>query len=255
LTPAIPTRPESRTRRARTAFLLTLALALLVAPGRARATGRDFLDETMIGQGLKPGESGFEFAIESRLDAQNRTQSWFCPAFEASITRNWLIEGVGEFLNRGEGIEWGGWRAESRYTLLRRESAPLDLAFALEYEFGNTNGKLFVNEEALIWRAVLTREVVPGLLATANLGSARTLTGTTRSGFAWGFGVRYPEDHAFMAGLEVDREPLEKSTRIVPQVWLKLPDEFSLRLGGVIGTHARPYKFILRAIIEKDLEF
>jgi hypothetical protein len=46
----------------------------------------------------------------------------------------WLIEGSASTVNRGRGLEFGAWRAETRYLLVEQRRWPVALAAVAEYE-------------------------------------------------------------------------------------------------------------------------
>ena len=88
-----------------------LALLLSTASPRAWATGRDFVDETIVAEGLRARETGLELGSDARIDQDDRLQGWFACAVERGLTPRWVFEAVGLGLNRGQGLEAAGWRA------------------------------------------------------------------------------------------------------------------------------------------------
>ena len=229
----------------------TIAFALAAAPGAARGTSRDFIDETLVSQHFRPREVGVELGLEARVDSNYRVQGWYSTELELGLSSRFLIEAQGLLASRGQGLELGGWRAGARWRLFDAPRFPLDASLAAEYEV-----------ETPVWKHVLTeRIVVPRLVlgrtwrdwtATVNLGvqSRRAPTQLTR--FAYSAGLRWPETSDIKVGIEYMRESLEHSTRVVPQLWIAFPGEARLRLGGVFGQHPRPYWFVARAILETE---
>jgi len=229
-----------------------LALLLSTASPPAWATGRDFLDETIVAEGLRARETGLELGSDARIDQDDRLQGWFACAVEGGLTPRWVFEAVGLGLNRGQGLEAAGWRAESRYVFLEGDHAPVAAAVALEWEVETSAAKHLLYERVLIPRIVLSR-AVGSLLATANAGLARQFDPVQRSAFAWAAGARWPDRGPVSAGLEITREPLDDATRLVPQVALDLPGETRIRMGGAFGLRG-VYHFIARIVIEKELD-
>lgn len=232
-------------------LLLAFALSWLALGSQVAARGRDFIDETLFSSAFRPGEVGLEIGAESRLDTSYRLQGWYRTELEIALTRRLFVEGVGEFASRGQGLEWGGWRAGGRLHLGGEPRLPVDATLAMEFEEKTAVGKLPGTERELITRIVVTRILLHDVLVTANVGPAHRFT-PRATRVAYGFGARWPERQPLMVGLEWSREPLELSTRITPQLWLRLPNAWRLRLGGVFGVDPRPYWFIARSILEVE---
>lgn len=230
---------------------LLAVLAWLAGASPVAARGRDFIDETLFSSAFHAGEIGLEVGAESRLDTSYRLQGWYRAELEIALTRRLFVEGVGEFAARGRGLEWGGFRAGGRMHLGRPLRLPADATLAVEFEEKTAVGKLPGTERELIARLVVTRTLVRDVLVTANVGPAHRFT-PRATRLAYGFGARWPENRPLMAGIEWNREPLELSTRITPQIWLRFPNAWRLRLGGVFGVDPRPYWFVARAILEVE---
>ena len=233
--------------------LALVALLGLLAPKAARATGDDFLDETLVARSLGRREIGVELGTDSRVDRDYRVQGWFNPELELGVTRAWVLEGVGSFVNRGRGLEFGGWKAESRYVLLEQSHWPVSVAVAGEYEVETVAAKHPTQERLFVSRAIVTRAFGRDLLATANWGWDRRLAPVTGGAPAVSVGVRYPETATISYGFEYHRQKLENLTRFGPNLRVRLPNRMLLRLGGIVGHGSRVYRFIGRAILEADL--
>ena len=256
--PRSPSRTGWRRRAAgvvwRGALLAAIAgIAILSSSRLAHATGRDFVDETMVAEGMRARETGLEFGTDARIDKSDAMQGWFGAAMEYGVTSRWLLEAVGLALDRGQGLEAAGWRAETRYVLLVGDRAPVAAAVALEWEVETSAAKHPLYERVLIPRLVLSRVFAGSLLATANGGVAKQLDPVERSAFAWAAGARWPDRGPVSAGLEITREPLDDATRLVPQLALDF-GEARVRMGGAFGLKG-PYRFIARIVIEKELEW
>lgn len=249
--------PKTNLRRRFRLAGIPLALAALLglAPGGARATGNDFLDETFTPRGLLRGEMGLELGTELRHDNFERWQAWFQPALEAAPTSRLTLEGALMYVNRGKGLEFGGWKGESRYRLTPEDGSPVQAALGLEFEVETRAAKHAATEKSLRPQLALSAEPIPGLTVVADLGAAHlfeNLPIKSRTVFIYAAGLRYPERGEFMVGIEVRHDPLEKETRVAPQVWLELPGEWKLRAGMVVGARSRPYRNIARLIAEKE---
>src|SRR5437773_4502233 len=136
------------------AALLTFGL---FEPSLVRATGDDFVNEIQVAKALGSRELGFELGSDSRVDRDYRLQGWFTPELEVGITRAWVAEATASFVNRGRGLELGGWRGESRYVLLEQGRWPLALAAATEFETETTAAKHLSYERRFGMRVVVTR--------------------------------------------------------------------------------------------------
>jgi len=252
------TRPlRARAPRATRPDLALLALGLVACvafPVAAWATGRDFADETLVAEGMRRGETGLELGADARVDSLDQLQGWFAGALEYGLTSRWVAETVVQGLSRGRGLEFAGWRLESRYVALEQPKLPFSVAAAAEYEVESNAAKHTLYERVLTPRLVVTRVFSGTFLVTGNAGIAWELDPVKRSRFAWAVGARWPDHEPVAVGAEITHEPLERATRIVPQVTLQLPNEMSIRMAGGFGVHPRPYRFIARIIVERELE-
>lgn len=232
--------------------LLGSAVLSSVLPGGAAwATSRDYIDETVVSQPFKVRELGIELGMEARVDADSRVQGWYTTELEFGLHPRVLLEASGLYAARGHGVEFGGWRAGARYRLLDAPRFPCDVSLAAEYEVETTVRKHPLTERLLVPRLALSR-AWGAVAATVNLGIASRLAPVDATRFAYGAGLRYPEGSDLKIGLEFSREPLDRSTRFTPQLWIAFPGEARLRLGGVIGADPRPYWFVARAILETE---
>jgi hypothetical protein len=223
-------------------------------PSLARATGRDFLDETLVAEGMRKGETGLELGADARVDRQDQLQGWYAGALEYGLTHRWVAESVVKGLDRGRGMEFAEWVAETRYLVLDQSKFPVSVAPAVEWEIESSAAKHLLYERVLTPRIAVSRVFSGNLLATGNAGIAWEFAPLRRSAFAWGLGARWPDRQPVAIGLEVSREALERITRIIPQMTLTLPNEMSVRIGGAFEAKHRLYHFIGRIVIERELE-
>jgi hypothetical protein len=241
----------ARCARALAGLLLGAALALA---SQAHARSRDFIDETIVSLPFKPRELGLEFGVESRLDMDYRVQGWYAPELEYAPTPWWFLEGVVQGVTRGDGLELGGWILGTRVRLLPEERAFVDVTVHVEYEVETGVAKHPDYERILVPRVALTRHIGTWLDVTANLGAQSRLQPAPTTGFAYGFGARILGRQPLAAGIELAHEPAENSTRITPQLWIRLPGKSKLRLGGVYELEPLMYRFAARAIVEMEFD-
>ena len=252
MTRACPHLPRARPARAGGSIVVLAALALL-APRAARATGDDFTQETLVARGIGAREIGLETAADLRVDRDYRVQGWFTPELELGITSAWVVEGAAAFVNRGRGLESGGWKAESRYVLLEQPRWPVAVAAAVEYEEETTAAKHPSVEQMVAYRAVASRLFGSDVLATFNWGWDRRLIPVSGSAGMFAAGVRWPEHGAVCWGAEYLDERLERRKLYGPDLRIRLPNQMRLRLGASFGPGSQVYRFIGRAILEADL--
>src|SRR5438045_101491 len=150
------------------AAALAVAMWIAGAAPMARATGRDFIDETLVAAGLGGREMGLELGADSRVDGDYRIQGWFTPELEVGITRAWLIEGVTSFVDRGRGLELGTWRAETRYVPFEEPRWPVGLGVSAEYQTELRAARRPFLERIVEARALVTRTSPGSVLATVN---------------------------------------------------------------------------------------
>jgi hypothetical protein len=166
--------------------LVSAASAALA--GRAGATSRDFIDETLVSQPFKARELGIEFGAETRLDSDYRLQGWYRWELESAPLSRWFLEAKLETTSRGAGLEWGGWSFGTRFRFLDAPRWPVDVSGAVEYEVETSAGKHPNYERELVPRLVVSRTFFGGLLATVDLGAASRLTPNPVTRFASGGG-------------------------------------------------------------------
>ncbi len=234
------------------ASLALCAVAFLASP--VRATSRDFIDETLVSQPFRPRELGLEIGAESRLDMDYRVQGWYVPELEFAPTRRWFLEGKVQGVSRGQGLELGGWVLGTRYRLLDEARAFIDMTAVVEYEVETGVAKHPGYERLLVPRVALTRHVGDWLDLSADLGASSRLQPSPDTGFTYGFGARLYGSRPLAAGIEIAHEPVEKSTRLTPQLWLSLPGEARLRLGAAFELDPSQYRFAARAVLETEFD-
>ena len=232
---------------------LVLPLCFLGAPATARATGDDFLNETLVAIPLGAREIGVEFNADSRIDRDYRMQGWFTTEFEAGVSRALMLEGRASYLNRGRGLEFAGWTGEGRLVAFEQGRMPLGMAAVVELESETSAAKHLGTERNVGFKAVATRTFRDAWLATANLGWQRAVVPTPRRGRTLALGVRFPERAEVTYGFEYRHEWMERLIEYGPSLRLRLPNHMRLRLGGFMGEGARRYRFIARAILETEL--
>ena len=249
---------RTRAPRAARPHLLVLGLAACLAlaglPSPAAATGRDFLDETLVAEGMRRGETGLELGADARVDRQDQLQGWFASALEYGLTHRWVAESVVKGLDRGRGVEFAGWVAETRYVIVDQSQFPVSIAPDVEWEIESNAAKHLLYERVLTPKVAVSRVFPGNFLATGNAGIAWEFAPLRRSAFAWGLGARWPDKHPVAVGLEVSREALDRVTHIVPQMTLRLPSEMSIRIGAGFEAKKRLYHFIGRIVVERELE-
>ena len=100
---------------ARATTIAGLVIGSAFASPSAWATGRDFVDETQVAEGMRAGETGLELGSDARVDPTSPA-GWFTGALErgfTSLAGRWRAR-----LDRGSGLELAGWRAGTRCVLL-----------------------------------------------------------------------------------------------------------------------------------------
>jgi len=227
---------------------------MMFSPAKTHARHRDFIDETVVSLPFKPRELGLEIGMESRLDMDYRVQGWYAAELEYAPTSFWFLEGVVQGVGRGQGLELGGWVLGTRLRLLPESRAFVDLSVHIEYEVETDAAKHPEYERLLVPRVALTRHVGTWLDLTANLGAQSRLQPAPTTGFAYGFGARFSGGRPLAAGVEIANEPAEHSTRITPQLWIRLPGEAKLRLGGAYELDPLMYRFMARAVLEVEFD-
>lgn len=236
----------------RTASLVALAI-LLACPRPARAHRDDYIDETFVYQTLGGGEIELEAWAETRVDRNDRDHLWTTGAFEYGVTPRWTLDGAVQGVRRDGSLDFGRLRLETRYRFAEEGVWPLDPAVSAEYEHEASAATGGETEDTLTPRLVVSRDVLRDLNTTLNLDLPIGLGGSGDVSFAYALGLRYPAESLLRVGVELKQEPSAHTATSFPQVWLALPHEATLKIGGGIGLTDRTDKFVGRVVVEAEL--
>jgi len=229
------------------------ALVLLLFPSVAWAHRDDYLDETFVYVTLGRHEFELEGWAEARRGTDHRTAGWYTGAFEYGITFHWMADGAAQILDRGDGLQFGRLRLETRARFAEEGRWPVDVAASTEYEHETRASAGVESEDVLTPRLVLSRDVSHDLNTTLNLDFPIRLTGERDVTFAYALGVRYPAETVVRVGTELKGDPSERTATVFPQVWFALPKELTLKFGTGIGLTDRTDPWVVRAVAEMEL--
>ncbi len=237
----------SRTKPPRVRAFGIPLLALCVVGGAsdpAFAHRDDYLNETFVFETLEAGEFEPEVFVDSgwRTGGGDSFRA-YALGFEYGLTHRWMIDGFAGWRDPAGGkLFFQRFRTEGRHRFGEEGDRSVDVAvsFEAEYEREEEASEPAVGpmseESAWIFkpRLILSRDLPQGFNLTLNLDlggevrSHRLDRWTPRYALA----ARYPEESTLRYGVEFRQDfGEERSTLLVPQVWLALPREATFKLG------------------------
>jgi len=241
---------------------------VLVVLGVSRPTlahRDDYINETFVFQTLEAREFEPELFLDlGHVSGSGESLRRYSAAFEYGITPHWMVDGFVGWLDPEEGsTALQRVRTETRFRFGEEGDRPVDLAASFEVEYeketeapegplapAGKHSKSYV----LTPRLVLSRDVGDVNL-TLNLDLARELREHVRDRWTPGYaiGARYPREALFRYGVELRMDfGDERRSLVVPQVWVALPKETTLKIGGGRELEGSPRETFLRLILERE---
>ena len=244
---------------------LPLGIFLLVWTAPAFGHRDDYLNETFVFQTIERGE----FEPELWIDAgRGRERSGgfraYAAAFEYGITDHWMVDSFAGWIDP---IEGSGFlqriRAETRVRFGEEGDRPVDVAasFEVEHEREQDVGEEVSRKIARLrglWiltpRLVLSRDL-GGWNLTLNLDAAREFPAGGRDRWTSGYalGARYPREAFLRYGVELRQDwGSQPTSLLMPQVWLSLAHEMTVKVGAGARFEGSPHERFLRIVFERE---
>ncbi len=217
-------------------FLIVLGFPLVI-PGVAFAHREDFIDETLVYVTLEKREIEPEYWLdlgrkpseELGKKVQFLRHSFAC---EYGITDHWMVDGRFTIEDaRHEGTHFESGRFETRYRFFEEGEKPIDVAISSEFNTERSDSGR--QNPALEPRLILSRDF-GRLNLTSNLPVEIPLRAGSAA-FVPSFGFRYNTVGIFRFGCEVKYDTHVHKDSVVPQIWLALPREVTVKLGYSFG--------------------
>lgn len=228
--------------------LLLISTALWTR--EARVHRDDYLNETLVYLTLQRSEVETEYWFDhGRHPSGQGAFSRHNAALEWGIGNRWMVDGRVTFISEEQqGTNFGSGRLESRYRFSEEGVLPIDMAASFEVNLEReSDGSTIVGIEP---RVVLSRDFAEKLNFTVNLSEELPLDSSSAA-FLVAFGTRFNWTQLFRVGSEVQYNFANHSGSAIPQVWLALPRDFTIKIGYSIGVDQEPDDFA-RAALEVE---
>jgi hypothetical protein len=228
--------------------VIAVALFLFGAGTPALAHREDYIDETLVFVTLDQSEFEPEYWFDTGNDGiQGFTRHHV--ALEYGLTDHWMIDGRATAIDENpRGFRFDSSRLETRYRFGDEGTLPIDIAVSGELNtFKNRQGNTRLGVEP---RLVLSKDLGE-LNLTVNLAEEIPVDGPQAS-FEVRGGLRYDANDLVRLGAELHYDTAERSTTAVPQVWLTLPHDVTLK-GGYSYDFNKPHLQFVRLTVEVGL--
>ncbi len=245
-------------------FLVVLALLIGWTTSPACAHRDDYLNETFVFQTLEAGEFEPELFLDYSPGSHGREPfTSYAVAFEYGVTEHWMLDAFAGWLDPADGgPRFRRLRAETRVRFGEEGERAVDVAASFEVEYERAvdgsreapSVEADVEEEyALTPRLILSRDLGAELNVTLNLDLSRELhsPGSDRWTPGYALAVRYPREALLRYGVELQQEfGDETDSLLVPQLWISLPREATIKLGGGYDLDGSVRGHFWRAVFE-----
>ncbi len=223
----------------------------------------DYLNETFVFQTLESREFEPELWLDYGWPSDPGTSfRTYAAAFEYGITDHWMVDGFIGWIDPAQGkTRFRRLRAETRHRFGEEGDRRVDVAASFEVEFEReveTGGQSVLEPEesyVLTPRLVLSRDFGPEFNATLNLDLGREIRAHRSDRWSPGYalGLRYPRNALFRYGMELRQDfGEERSSLLVPQVWVNLPRETTFKIGAALDLEGSPRQDFIRVVLEKE---
>ncbi len=236
----------AKTRRRACGSIFTI-VALLASPRTTFAHRDDYISETLVYLTLERHELEAEYWLDyGRDSAANADFSRNNFAFEWGITDSWMVDGRGSIVSPDDdSTRFDSARLESRYRFFEEGTLPVDLAASFEVNTEREeDGSTTVGIEP---RAILSKDFGEELNLTANLSEEIPLDSGSPK-FLLALGARWKWTELLRVGAEFQFNAEDDTGSVIPQVWLTLPYEVTVKLGYAVGIDDEPEDFARLAV-------
>jgi hypothetical protein len=208
----------------------------------------DYIDETFVYRTVDRGATTVENWFDFREPRHDADFFRYNLALEHGITDHFMLNALVALDTARDGFNYSRSRFEARYRF--GEENPNGVSIAASFEIEDDQ---LEQTDHLTPRLVLNRDF-KDFNVTLNLFPQFELRGSESVAGGYALGMRYGTDEQVVRyGVEVKQTfGSEVLGQVIPQLWIKLPGEFSLKIGYAYGfTHDSDNFF--RIVIEKEL--
>ncbi len=226
--------------------LLVLTGTVAASQLTVLAHREDYLDETLVYQTLEQAEFEPEYWFD--LGRQRDTHVDFMRhhlSAEYGLTERWMVDARATMLKLdGAGSRFDSARLETRYRFSEEGTFPVDIAISGEV---NVERDLTgIDRFGIEPRLILSRDFGK-LNFTLNLAEEIPFDSRDME-FLIASGFRYDATQFLSFGSELKYSPQEHQAAVVPQIWLNLPHEVTLKLGYAYGFDLNRESFLRFAL-------
>lgn len=228
-----------------------LLLTVVSCTREASAHRDDYLNETLVYLTLERAELEAEYWYDrGRRSGDDADFSRHNGALEWGITNRWMLDGrVTAISQEGQGTNFDSGRLESRYRFLDEGVFPVDIAGSFEVNSEReSDGSTTVGIEP---RLILSKDIGEKLNLTANLSEEIPLDSRSPA-FLVAFGGRFNWTKLVRVGSEFQFNFDEDTGSVIPQLWLAVGQDATVKIGYSIGVDQEPDDF---ARVALEIEF
>ncbi len=226
-----------------------MVLPLLLFTGEATAHRDDYINESLVYLTVERSEFEAEYWFDRgwrRWDRNGFTRH--NAAIEWGITDHWMLDGRLTAISDGK-TNFDSARLESRYRFRDEGAFPVDIAVSFEVNSEReSDGSTTVGIEP---RVILSKDLGEQLNLTVNLSEEIPLDSGTPE-FLLALAERINMTTLVRVGSEFQYNFEEHSGEAIPQLWLALPRDITIKIGYSIGINKEPDDF-LRVALEVEL--
>lgn len=212
-----------------------VATALLFITTPLFAHREDYLGETLVFLTLERHAVEPEFFADVARHIRD-----YNAALEYGITDRTMVDGRVSWDREG-GVHAG--RLEGRHRFGDEGIWPVDVAVSLEANFETDEGR---RHTAIEPRLILSKDV-ERFNVTVNLAE-EIASGGGGSALRVASGVRFDASRWIRVGNEFQYDLRDRRGAVVPQLWLTLPHEITVKAGYFASVHGAPH--FIRAAVE-----
>jgi hypothetical protein len=226
--------------------LLLVSFAVVAWPYAALAHREDYLDETLVYQTLEHGEFEPEYWFDyGRQRDEGIDFMRHHVSAEYGLTEHWMIDARATMLKaESDGLRFDSARLETRYRFAEEGTLPVDIA--LSGEMNVERDEAGVDRTAIEPRLILSHDF-GDLNFTLNLSEEIPFDSRAPQ-FLIATGLRYDATKLFRCGSEFKYSLQEQQASVIPQIWITLPHDLTLKLGYSYGFDHNRENFLRFAV-------
>ena len=210
-------------------LLQIILLTAIICPGSSWGHREDYIDETLVYQTLERHEFEPEYWFDygRQRDPSTDFMRHHLSA-EFGITEHWMVDSRATMIKSDDsGLRFDSARIETRYRFADEGTYPVDIAVSAEMNLERDDDGS--DRYGIEPRLILSRDFGE-LNLTLNLSEEFPINSGSPD-FLIAGGFRYDATQLFRFGSEIKYSPQEHEAAVIPQIWLALPHEITVKFG------------------------